>query len=143
MRPPMPKPILSSRHVRRMLVPLLAPLLLAGCFTDPATRLASDLEDGAEHVGRSDGARWTVVHRTPSSRGECEGPYKVQLDQVGALIVWCQDKAGTRVVSSHSTSYHARFVATPRTYILDKKAGEPLVIDLERQGGRIVVADVR
>jgi hypothetical protein len=32
---------------------------------------------------------------------------------------------------------------TPRTFILDKGAGEPLTIELERQGGRVLIADVR
>ena len=128
--------------MRRFLF-VLAPLVLAGCLTDAATRLANDLESGAGHVGRGNGAQWTVVHCTPSQRGECEGDYTVQFDKVGAIIVWCKDKAGTNVVSSHSTSYHARFVDTPRTYLLDKKAGEPLVIELERQDGRIVVVDAR
>jgi len=125
--------------------PLLAltPLLLAGCLTDAATRLANDLESGAERVGQADGARWTVVHRTPSRRGECEGDYTVQIDQVGALIVWCKDQAGAKVVSSHSTSYHARYVSAPRTYHLEKKAGESLVIELERQGGRVIVVEAR
>jgi hypothetical protein len=127
----------------RRLPLLLAPLLLAGCFTDAATRLAYDLESAAGKIGAAEGAKWTVAHRTPSRPGECDHDYKVQLDQVGAIIVWCRDQAGTGTLSSHSTSYHARFVATPRTYILDKKAGDPLLIDLERRGGRVLVVDAR
>lgn len=124
---------------------LLAAWLLAGCsgFTDAATRLAYDLESGAGQVGPADGARWTVVHRTPSRRGECGGAYTVQMDKVGALIIWCKDAAGTATVSSHSTTYHARYVDTPETYHLEKKAGESLVIELARRGGRVVVVDVR
>jgi len=34
-----------------------------------------------------------------------------------------------------------RFVVTPRPFILDKGAGEALTIELERQGGRVIVAD--
>lgn len=128
--------------LRRFLIPLLI-FPLAGCFTDAATRLASDLESGAARVGPSEGARWTVTHRTPSKHGECEGDYTVQVDKVGAIIIWCKDRLGTTVVSSHSTTYHARFVDTPRTYLLEKKAGEPLAIELQRQHGRVVVIDVR
>lgn len=124
---------------------LLSVSLLAGCFdfTDAATRLASDIEAGAGRAGSANGARVTVEHRTPSKSGECEGNYKVQVDQVGAIIIWCKDKAGDEIVSSHSTSYHARFVNTPRTYILEKKAGETLLIDLERRNDRVVVVDAR
>lgn len=123
---------------------LLLPLLgLAGCFTDAATRLACDIEAGAKRVGDAHGARYSLRHRAPSKAGECEGSYRVQLDKVGALVIWCKDAEGGSVVSSHSTSYHRRFVATPRTYILDKKPGEVLVLELERRDGRVVIADAR
>ena len=83
-----------------------------------------------------------VVHRTPSKDGECVASYKVQVDDAGAIIIWCYDASGTETVSSHSTSYHGRYVDTPKTYILDKPAGEPLLIELERQGNRAVIVDV-
>jgi hypothetical protein len=127
-------------------LPLLISLAaaLTGCDigTDAATRLAYDIEAGVGRLGGDDGARASIRHRTPSKSGECTGPYTVQIDKAGALIIWCKDDAG-HTVSSHSTSYHARFVDTPRTYILDKPAGATLTIDIERQGGRAVVTDVR
>jgi hypothetical protein len=113
-----------------------------GVFTDAATRLAFDIEAQVARLGRSDGAKHTLYHRSPSKRGECVGPYRVQLDKVGLIVVWCKD-AADRTVSSHSTSYHARFVETPQTYIVDKHAGATLTIDLERRNGRAVIADVR
>jgi hypothetical protein len=115
-----------------------------GCdlFTDAATRLAYDLEGAASRLGRAEGSRYTLVHKTPSKSGECVGPYKVQLDKVGALVIWCYDDGGT-TVSSHSTSYHARYVATPETVILDKPARSPLTIDLERRGARAVITQAR
>lgn len=120
---------------------LLASLLLAGCITDAATRIGYDIKAGARRVGPQDGARYTVRHPTPSKAGECAGSYKVQLDKVGALIVWCKDASGLEVVSSHSTTFHSRFVETPRTYILEKRASEPLQIELERRDGRILIVD--
>lgn len=116
-------------------------LLLAGCLTDAATRLAYDIKAGAARVGPGDGAYYIVEHRTPSRWRECTGPYTVQLDQVGALIIWCRAADGQAVVSSHGTSYHRRFVDTPRTWILEKGAGETLLIRLERQHGRVVIAE--
>jgi hypothetical protein len=121
-------------------VPLL---LLNGCFTDAATRLAFDIEAGAGRVGGSEGAQFSVVHRTPSRSGECSGPYKVQLDNAGLIVIWCKDATGDKTMSSHSTSYHRRFVDTPETHILDKSAGSALVIELERRDGRVVIASVR
>ena len=107
-------------------------IAVTGCdlATDPATRLAYELEAGTGRLGREAGATYTVQHNQPSKSGECIGPYKVQLDKVGALIIWCNDASG-HTVSSHSTSYHARFVDTPQTYIVEKSAGTALTIDLE------------
>lgn len=122
-------------------LPLLVLLALtAGCdaFTDAATRIAYDIEAGAGRLGKEAGARYSIMHNTPSKSGECVGPYKVQLDKVGALIIWCKDEAG-KTVSSHSTTYHGRFVDTPQTYILEKPAGSPLTIDIERRGSRAIV----
>ena len=110
--------------------------------TDPATRLAYDLEVGTGRLGREAGATHSIQHNQPSKSGECIRPYKVQLDKVGALIIWCNDASG-HTVSSHSTSYHARFVDTPQTYILEKSAGTVLTIDLERRNDRAVITNVR
>jgi hypothetical protein len=114
---------------------------LVGCDvpTDPATRLAADLEAGASRLDSL--AAVEVLHR-PADAGECTGPYQVQLDAVGALIVWCKDAAGA-TVSSHSTSSHARYVDAPETHIVEKDAGATLVIGLERRAGRAVVVVVR
>jgi hypothetical protein len=117
--------------------------LLAACAvpTDPATRLAADIENGAGRLRAQEGATDSVHHETPSRPGECDGPYKIQLDQVGALIVWCKDAAG-KVVSSHSTSAHAP-VETTQTFIVEKGAGETLIVDLERRGNRAVITEMR
>jgi hypothetical protein len=121
---------------------LAATLAACGAITDPATRLAADLEDGADRLPLRDGATDAVHHATPSRPGQCDGPYKVQLDRVGAMIVWCMDTAGN-TVSSHSTTSHNRAVDTSQTFIVDKGAGETLIIDLERRGGRAVIIGVR
>lgn len=130
--------------LRRRVLGAIVLAALAGCGlpTDAATRLAYDIEAGVEQLGSEDGASFSVQHATPSRSGECTGPYKVQLDRVGAMIVWCDDATG-KTVSSHSTSYHARLVDTPQTFLLNKAAGETLTIDLERRGGRAFIVDVR
>lgn len=114
----------------------------AGCdtFTDAATRVAYDIEAGVDHLGKEAGTRYSIRHNTPSKAGQCVGPYTVQLDKVGALVIWCKDETG-KTVSSHSTSYHARFVDTPQTYILEKAAGSTLTIDIERRGSRAFVTN--
>jgi hypothetical protein len=132
------------RHARIVLAVLA--ILIAGCvpsfLTDAATRIAYDIEAGAGRLGASDGSHVTIDHKTPSKSGECEGPYKLQVDKVGMLVIWCMDEAG-KTVSSHTTSYFARFVDTPQTWIIDKPAHALLQIELERRSGRAVVVDVR
>ena len=128
--------------------PLLAALLstaaaLAACgaFSDAATRIAGDIEAQAGRLGAAEGASYTIRHATPSRAGSCEGPYRVQFDKVGALVVWCRNEAG-ETVSSHSTSSHARAVETRETFIVDKPARAVLAIRLERRNGRAVIVDV-
>jgi len=129
--------------LRRILIPALL-AAMAGCdaLTDAATRIAYDIEAAEGRLGRGEGARHAIQHKTPSAAGQCVGPYKVQVDKVGALVIWCKDDAG-KTVSSHSTTYHARYVATPQTWILDKPAGSTLTIELERRGGRATIVAVR
>jgi len=127
----------------RWLLLLICLIIVASCdvFTDPATRLAFGIESGAGQLGAADGSTYSIQNLTPARSGECNGPYTVQLDKVGALIVWCKDATG-KTVASGSTSYHARFVDTPKTYIVNKPAGSTLTIDLERQHGRAVIVGV-
>ncbi len=115
-------------------------MLGCGLFTDAATRLAYDIEAAAKRLNNT-GDRFTLYHETPSRRGECEGPYTVQFDKVGALIIWCKDAAG-EVLSSPGTSYHRRFVKTPETYYLDKAPGETLVVELEKRGNNVMIVGV-
>jgi hypothetical protein len=127
----------------RLTLTLALAVFLVSCdaFTDAATRLAYDIEAGAGHIGKGEGARYRIQHHTPSAAGQCTGPYVVQFDKVGSLVIWCKDEAG-KTVSSHSTSYYARFVDTPQQYILEKPAGSTLTIDVERRGGRAIIANV-
>jgi hypothetical protein len=133
-----------NRFGPRWLLFFISLTTLTGCdvATDPATRLAFELEAGTGRLGREAGATYSVQHNQPSKSGECIGPYKVQLDKVGALIIWCNDASGN-TVSSHSTSYDARFVETPQTYIVEKPAGTALTINLERRIGQAVITNVR
>jgi len=133
-----------STRISAGILPAFVLMSVTGCdvATDAATRLANDIKDGANRLGGEDGAVHTIHHRTPSASGQCTGPYKLQLDKVGAIIIWCKDASG-ETVSSHSTTYHGRYVDTPTTYLLDREAGTTLTIDLERRGGRAVVTDVR
>jgi len=122
---------------------LVGVLAWAGCgvLTDAATRLAYDLKAAEGRLGSAEGDAHTFRHAVPSHPGQCTGPYSVQLDQVGLIVFWCKDTSG-KTVSSHSTSYHRRFVDTAKTFLLDKPAGAALEIRLERRQGRAVITSV-
>lgn len=131
-------------HIGKLLFLIIITALTAcgDSFTDAATRFAYDVEAGQSRLGKTDGDKYSLQHKTPSKADECTGAYKVQLDKVGAFIIWCYDAAGN-TLSSHSTSYHARFIDTPQTYLLSKPAGATLTVDLERRSGRAVVTGLR
>ena len=67
----------------------------------------------------------------------------MQFTANSALVIWCKKPDASAVQSSHTTTYHLRFVEVPRTYKLDKGAGEPTLIDLAKADGRVVVTAVR
>lgn len=120
--------------------------LLAACsdfLTDGATRIAYEIESGAAAFKRSSAMSYSIKHVPQPSPEGCAGPYKLQLSERSALVIWCKDSSGSNVVASHTTTYHLNFVDVPQTYIVDKGAGEPTTIDLEKQGGRIVVVGVK
>jgi hypothetical protein len=116
-----------------LLLPLLA-LSACGVLSDPATDLAYAIEAGVDHLGRDEGASYTIEYAPPSKWVERGGTCTVQLDKVGALIVWYKAASG-QVTASGSTSYHARFVDTPADSILS--------IEIQRQNGRAVITRVQ
>ena len=116
--------------------------MLTGC-SDGATRIAYDIESGAAAFRRSD-AKTTSIRHVPEARPDgCAGAYSVQFTASSALVIWCRKPDGRDVQSSHITTYHLRFVDVPKTYKLDKGAGEPILIDLAKEDGRVVVTAVR
>lgn len=121
-----------------------AALLLCGCggLTDPATRLGYQLESGASRLDAEESSSLVLGDLDPARGEECAGPYKVQLDQHGGLVIWCYDAQGN-TVSSHSTSHHADHVAFARTFIFERPAGATFGVRLERSQGRAVVTAVQ
>lgn len=112
--------------------------LIPGCdvFSDAAIRLASEIKAAARKL-ESDGDKLTLYHQING----CEGPYSVQFDKVGALVIWCRDATG-KVISSPGTSLHGRYVETSETFYLDKAPGQALVIALEKRGSKVLIVNV-
>jgi len=142
---PLPACSASSSEPRRRggwIACLSLVLTLWGC-TDGATRIAYEIESGVAAFRRSD-AKTTSIRHVPEARPDgCAGAYTVQFTANSALVIWCKKPDGSGVQSSHTTTYHLRFVEVARTYKLDKAAGEATIIDLAKENGRVVVTAVR
>jgi hypothetical protein len=117
-------------------------LALSGC-TDGATRLAGELRDNAAQL-RNSGANHSVMTHAPRARPEgCEAAYSLLLAQRSAIVIWCRPALGAEPTRSYSTTYHLNFVQVPERFEVEKRQGEPTLIDLEMRDGNVVVAGVR
>ena len=117
-------------------------LALAGC-TDAATRLAHDVEAGADQLRQSGDSSTVIVHLPDKYPEGCAKAYDIQFSAASSLLVWCKDAKGGEATSSHTTTYHLRFVKVPSTLQVEKSAGEYTFITLERAGNDVVVAGMR
>jgi hypothetical protein len=116
--------------------------MLTAC-SDGATRIAYQIESGVAAFWRSD-AKTASIRHVPEARPDgCAGAYTVQFTANSALVIWCKTPDGVGVQGSHITTYHLRFVEVPKTYKLDKAAGEPTIIELAKEHGKVVVTEVR
>jgi len=117
----------------------LASFGLAACsdfLTDSATRAAYDLEKAADTLQRSSASTYTLVHRPKASPEGCSHDYSFQLSRQSSLLVWCKSADGATNVASHTTTYHLRYVDVPDQIRLEKRAGEPVTIELEKASGK-------
>lgn len=130
----------------RTVVPVaFAAAALFGCalLFDAATSIADDIETGAKQLESSSQSELTIVHTPRALRHDCADAYRVQFARDSLIGVWCYAPDDpTKVVSSHTTTYHLNFVDVPKTTIVDKKKGEPLSIELVKGAGKPVVERV-
>ena len=118
-------------------------LLLAGC-TDAATRIAYDIESGAQALRSSPESRATVRHEPSSWPEGCDSGYALEIGRgasadpaKGSITVKC---AGHGL---YYTTYHLNFVVVPATVGARKQAGEPVLLLLEKRGGDIALTEIR
>ena len=111
-------------------------------MTDAATRLAADLRHGAERMGSAREATRVVIHKAKPAPEGCRYGYRVQLSAQSSLVVWCKSETGEQTISSHTTTSHLPSVDVPRTWIIDKRAGEPLYVELIRTAAKPAVNQV-
>ena len=85
------------------------------------------------------GASHTLVHRPKASPDGCTHDYSFQLSRQSSLLIWCKSANGEKNVTSHTTTSHLRYVDVPQQINLEKRAGEPITIELQRTLGKPVV----
>jgi len=130
-----------SRVLCAALVALtLGALVACGDFlTDSATRVANDLQKAVESMQRSSASTYTLVHRPKPSPEGCLHDYSFQLSRQSSMLVWCKSPNGEKNVSSHTTTSHLRYVDVPEQINLEKRAGEPITIVLQKTLAKPVV----
>ena len=118
-------------------------LSLAAC-SDGATRIAYQIEAEAPKAAKSVDGRHTITH-FPKREWDsgCADAYRIQFSEKSLLVIWCIDSKTGETTGSHSTSYHLRFVDVPGTWIVDKAAGQPTYIDLQKSAEKPLVVNVR
>lgn len=122
---------------------VLLSLSACGLFSgDGATRIAFRLESEVKQLKDSGVQNHTFSYVPKGGYDDCSGAYDVQFSERGPIVVWCKGEDG-KTVSSHITTYHLNFVKVPRTWILQKRSGEAVRIELTRQGADVVITDVR
>jgi hypothetical protein len=132
----------ASRNRRAMkqpsapgrLVCLALSALLYGC-TDGATRIAYDIEAGVGKFQRSDARTYEIRHIPESMPDGCAGAYTVQFSANSSLVIWCKESVGGKVTSSHTTTYHLRFVKIPRRLTSTRRRENPQSSSLRRRMG--------
>lgn len=132
--------------------PAVRPILLAaglallsaacqGLTGNSADRVAFGLQEGANRLGQSRNATDSITVRIPARTWPkgCPGTYRLQLladtAKVSGIVVTCLPKG-----AHYSTSYAKRFVQTPVTLEMERKAGQAIDIVLLKRGKQIQVS---
>ena len=106
---------------------------ICGRILQPARRMTLKKRPAAQ---RSSAPIYTLVHRPKASPEGCSHDYSFQLSRQSALLMWCKSPDGTSNVASHATTYHLRYVDVPEQINLEKRAGEPVTIELQKTAGK-------
>ena len=132
---------------------LLVSPLLTGCFliTDRATRLAYDIEGGANKLRDSKQERLEIVHRPWLMPDGINGPYEILLQyslknpmEGGTLVAAALGEDGTWAKGEISTtSYHLNFVRVPQELVIRKPKGASTVVVLHKVVNVIEVETLR
>lgn len=129
--------------VRRLTVLALLTSLLGSCglpLTDAATRLAGDIETGAQRLRQSPARQLEIYHIPAAFPEGVSGRYEVTLQESlhhprrgGSLLVGNLESYTYSLRGYNwSTSAHLNEVRVPRELHVVKPAGAPLWVLLER-----------
>ena len=108
-------------------------LLLATAHSDSATRLAYRIESDVTAFERSGATKTTLIRQPIRRWGNCcDEDYRLRVDKVGGLVIWCKDVKSRVITDSRSASYNARFTDSAKSWIVEKQKGETVAIELEK-----------
>jgi hypothetical protein len=109
---------------------------LSGCntVTDPATRLAYDLEAGADRLIKSDKNELEVEHRPRGFSDGTSGDYTILLQAVQRNRLSGTLAVGVPGGKRSGTSYHLNFMTVPKELNIRKSKGETTYILLRKTG---------
>jgi len=121
-------------------------LLLCACgnlFEDNGTHLAAALESGAAKLRASADSRLLVEYQTLDGGHD---PYYIEITPSFSADQPSSIPNSYIVVSGKTrggTSYHNRFVRVPQRLYIEKNAGGPTEILLQRDGDTVNVVELR
>jgi hypothetical protein len=117
-------------------------LILTGCSSDAATRLAYDLEREAKTLLSSGDKTLAFTHKPQGPPDGVTGAYTVTFKGGPLGQGFLAFSKGSHEVWTH-TSYHLRFVEVPKDLRIRKGDGESFVVVLAKIDGAVHVTELR
>jgi hypothetical protein len=144
------EPIMLCARVSGLSFLIGCGLLVSGCMTDAATRLADDVVKNARVLERSSATERAFIHYPRSSPYGCKSDYTVIFQcslehpaHGGMLVIGCKEDAQFHTLGfSYTTTYHLNAVRVPMQISVEKPADAPLRVLLHKYENGIEIIGV-
>ena len=120
---------------------------LEAVFSDAATRLAYQIRDEAAALRRSGQATRTFEHHPRAWPHGVDADYRIEI-----TVGWKPPGPGHRSIgvarnlterTFYATSYHMNFVDVPDDLFVSHRKGEPTLVTLTIENGRVLLTALR